>query len=153
MYDLDEGDCISEIPDAIFHTMIKEFKEFAFKGNVVDMAVGFILGAGFTGVVKAFVSYIIMPPLGMMMAGIDFKNLELTLREASEGKEAVVIQYGQFIDEAIAFTLLAFVVFIIVKKLIAGMHKEEAKEEASPPAPSKEEVLLTEIRDLLAKKG
>ncbi len=133
--------------------MIKEFKEFAFKGNVVDMAVGFILGAGFTAVVKAFVTYIIMPPLGLLTAGINFKNLSYTLKEAQDGKEAVVIKYGQFIDETIAFILLAFVVFIIVKKLIAGMKKEEEKKEAAPPEPSKEEKLLTEIRDLLAKKA
>jgi len=141
--------------------MLKEFKEFAFKGNLVDMAVGFILGAGFAGVVKSLVDNVIMPPLGAVLANIDFSNLKWVIQEAkpaveaAEGTEAqaavpeVAISYGVFLQELISFTILAFVVFIVVKKVLAGMKKEEAKPDPKPPEPTAEEKLLTEIRDLL----
>ncbi len=138
--------------------MFKEFKEFAFKGNIVDMAVGFILGAGFTTVVKSLVSNIIMPPLGLLLGGVDFKSMKHVLQEGvaeAEGQaavEEVAITYGQFIDEAIAFLMLAFVVFIIVKKFISGLKKKEEEKPEEPAKPSDEVVLLTEIRDALAKK-
>lgn len=135
--------------------MLKQFKEFAFKGNIVDMAVGFILGAGFTAVVKSLVTNIIMPPLGLLLGGVDFNKLKIVLQEAGEenGKkiEEVAITYGKFIDEAIAFILLAFVVFIIVKKLIDGLKKKEEEKAAEPAAPPRQEVLLEEIRDALKK--
>lgn len=145
--------------------MLKEFKEFAFKGNLVDMAVGFILGGGFATVVKSLVDNVIMPPLGKMLAGIDFAKLKYVLQPgvAEQKDEAgevttgavpeVAIAYGQFIQDLISFTLLAFVVFIVVKKVIEGMKKEEVKPDPKPPEPSAEEKLLVEIRDLLKSKA
>lgn len=132
--------------------MLKEFKEFAFKGNLVDMAVGFILGGGFTLVVKSLVDNVVMPPLGMLLAGVDFSKMSYVLKPAEGDAEAVVLNYGQFIQDLIAFTILAFVVFIVVKKLMGAIKKEEEKpkEEAAVPA---NEVLLAEIRDLLKKQG
>ena len=113
--------------------MLKEFKEFAFKGNLVDMAVGFILGGAFATVVKSLVSNVIMPPLGLIIGGVDFTDLKWTLKEAEGKQEAVVIAYGQFITDAISFILLAFVVFIVVKKFIAAFEKKEAEKPAEPP--------------------
>lgn len=129
--------------------MLKEFKEFAFKGNLVDMAVGFILGGAFATVVKSLVSNVIMPPIGMMLAGVDFTKLKWTLKPAEGDAKAVEIAYGQFITDAISFALLAFVVFLVVKKFIAAFEKE--KEEKPAPEPPKQETLLEEIRDLLKK--
>lgn len=128
--------------------MLKEFKEFAFKGNLVDMAVGFILGGAFATVVKSLVTNVIMPPLGLIIGGIDFTKMTHTLKAAEGDKEAVVLSYGQFITDAISFILLAFVVFIVVKKFLAAFEK---KKEEAPPEPPKQEVLLGEIRDLLKK--
>jgi large conductance mechanosensitive channel len=145
--------------------MLKEFKEFAFKGSLVDMAVGFILGAGFAGVVKSLVTNVIMPPLGALLANIDFSNLKWVIQEgtpaveAAAGKEAqaavpeVAITYGVFLQELVSFTILALVVFVVVKKVLAGMKKEEAKPDPAPPPPSAEEALLTEIRDLLKTRS
>ena len=145
--------------------MIKEFKEFAFKGNLVDMAVGFILGGGFATVVKSFVDNVIMPPLGAALANVDFSNMKYVIQsgvaeqknEAGEVTTAAVaevaLNYGQFVQDFISFTILAFVVFIVVKKVIEGMKKEEAKTDPAPPEPTAEEALLTEIRDLLKTKA
>lgn len=132
--------------------MFKEFKEFAFKGNLVDMAVGFILGGGFTLVVKSLVDNVVMPPLGLLLAGVDFSKMAHVMKPAEGDAEAVVLNYGQFIQDLIAFTILAFVVFIVVKKLMGALKKEEEKpkEEAEIPA---NEVLLAEIRDLLKKQS
>jgi len=135
--------------------MLKDFKEFAFKGNLVDMAVGFILGAGFATVVKSLVNNVIMPPLGLLLGGVDFTKMKYIMKPGKldesgklvEGSE-VAIGYGLFISDAIAFIMLAFVVFIIVKKVLEGKKKEEA---AAPAAPPKQEVLLEEIRDALKK--
>ena len=143
--------------------MLKEFKEFAFKGNMIDMAVGFILGGAFGTVVKSLVDNVVMPPLGAMLAGVDFSNMKYVFQTGVPGVEAsedgsteavaevaeVAINYGQFIQDAISFTLLAFVVFIIVKKLMAAFDK---KEEEEPEVPAQEK-LLEEIRDLLQKKA
>ena len=139
--------------------MIKEFKEFAFKGNLVDMAVGFILGGAFTTVVKSFVANVVMPPIGILLGDINFSDLKIVLKEAvvdAEGKETaaeVAIKYGLVITDLISFTLLALVVFIVVKKVIEGMKKKEEEKPAEPAAPPAEEVLLTEIRDLLKKNA
>ncbi|GHC43204.1 large-conductance mechanosensitive channel protein MscL [Roseibacillus persicicus] len=144
--------------------MLKEFKEFAFKGNMVDMAVGFILGGAFGTVVKSLVDNVVMPPLGAMLAGVDFSNMKKVIQvgqpaveasedgtvEASAEVAEVAINYGQFIQDFISFTLLAFVVFIIVKKLMAAFDK---KEEEAPPEPPAQEKLLEEIRDLLKKQA
>lgn len=139
--------------------MFKEFKEFAFKGNLIDMAVGIIIGGAFATVVKSLVDNVFMPPLGMLLANVDFKKLQITLREgveASEGVEAIPaisLNYGQFITDLISFILMALAVFIVVKKVLASMRKKEEEAEAPAPLPilSKEEELLTEIRDLLAQ--
>ena len=139
--------------------MLKEFKEFAFKGNLVDMAVGFILGGAFATVVKTFVAKVVMPPLGLLLGDVDFADMKYVLKpgEAAvkEGDtvvtpavEEVVIAYGEFLNDFIAFVILAFVVFIVVKKFIAAFEKKEAAAPASPP---KQEVLLEEIRDALKK--
>ncbi len=140
--------------------MIKEFKEFAFKGNLIDMAVGIIIGGAFGTVVKSLVDNVFMPPLGLLLANVDFKKLQVTLKEgiaATDGVEAVpavTLNYGQFITDLISFLLMAFAVFIVVKKVLASMKKAEESPEPEPELPklTKEEELLTEIRDLLAKQ-
>ncbi|WP_226390006.1 large-conductance mechanosensitive channel protein MscL [Penaeicola halotolerans] len=135
--------------------MIKEFKAFAMKGNVVDLAVGIIIGAAFGKIVSSFVNDIIMPPIGILVGGVDFKDLSVVLREAyvSEGGQemaAVTLSYGNFIQTVVDFTIIAFAVFMIVKAMNATKKKEEAKP-AAPAAPPRQEVLLEEIRDLLKK--
>ena len=122
--------------------MFKEFKEFAFKGNLVDIAVGFILGGAFSAVVKSLVDNVVMPPLGLILGGIDFSKKKLILKDG-EGDAEVAVMYGQVIGDLLSFTILAFVVFIVIKKLM-----KLKDEEADPPA---QEVLLKEIRDLLKK--
>jgi len=134
-------------------SLIKEFKEFAVKGNVIDMAVGIIIGVAFGKVVTSVVSDILMPPIGLLVGGIDFSKLAITLQAASEGSEAVVISYGKFVQTAVDFTIIAFAIFMMIKGINALKRKEEAKT-APPaePAPTREELLLTEIRDLLKTK-
>lgn len=125
--------------------MITEFKEFAMKGNMVDMAVGIIMGGAFGTIIKSLVDDVIMPPIGLLMGGVDFSNLKLVLKEGTGDVEAVAINYGLFINALIAFTIVAFVLF----QLIKGMNAMKKKEEAAPAAPPKSEVLLEEIRDAL----
>lgn len=140
--------------------MLKEFKEFAFKGNLIDMAVGIIIGGAFGTVVKSLVDNIFMPPLGMLLANVDFKKLTITLKEGTdalgdtEAVPAVTLNYGQFITDFISFLLMAFAVFLVVKKVLVSMKRKEEKGEppAELPKLSKEEELLTEIRDLLARQ-
>lgn len=131
--------------------MLKEFKEFAVKGNVVDMAVGIIIGASFGGIVSSFVGDVIMPPIGVLIGGVDFSDLAVVLKEASEGAPAVVLSYGKFIQSLIDFTIVAFAIFIAVK-FINKLKREEPPAAEPEPAPSREELLLTEIRDLLKEK-
>ena len=132
-------------------SIIKEFKEFAVKGNVVDLAVGVIIGAAFGKIVTSLVTDIIMPPLGLLLDGIDFKDLKKVLKPAIGKTPEVAINYGLFINTAIDFLIVAFVIFLVIKGINAMKRNEEAAP-AEPPAPTKEEILLTEIRDLLAKK-
>ncbi len=139
--------------------MLKEFKDFAMRGNVVDLAVGFILGGAFSTIVRSLVNDILMPPLGLALGGVDFTNLFITLGDAeyetlaaAQEAGAATINYGMFINNVIAFLILAFALFLIIKGMNSMKKKEEAAPE-TPPEPSKEEVLLTEIRDLLAKKS
>ncbi len=127
--------------------MLKEFKEFAMRGNVVDMAVGIIIGAAFGKIVSSLVNDVIMPPIGMLMGGMDFSNLALAL---GEGEQAASINYGVFINTVLDFLIVAIAIFMVIKAMNSLKKKEEAKP-AEPPKPSKEEELLTEIRDLLAK--
>ncbi|MBB1437931.1 large-conductance mechanosensitive channel protein MscL [Shewanella sp. SG41-4] len=131
--------------------MIKEFKQFAIKGNVVDLAVGIIIGAAFGKIVSALVSGIIMPPIGVLLGGVDFADLAFVIKEAVGEAPAVVISYGAFIQTVIDFVIIAFAIFMLVRAINTLKKKEEAAPKA-PPAPSKEEVLLSEIRDLLKSK-
>ena len=132
-------------------SMIKEFKEFAMKGNVLDMAVGIIIGAAFGKIVSSLVNEVLMPPIGVLMGGVDFSNLAFTLKQATASSAAVVIKYGVFINTVIDFVIVAFCIFMVIK----GMNKlKKAEVPAAPEAPklSKEAELLTDIRELLKKK-
>jgi large conductance mechanosensitive channel len=129
----------------------KEFREFAVKGNVVDMAVGIIIGAAFGKIVSSFVSDVITPPLGYLIGGVDFTKLAITLPALQEGKEDVTVRYGAFLQTTFDFVIVAFAIFMAVKVINRLKRKEEVAPSAPPP-PSKEEVLLTEIRDLLRNK-
>ncbi len=131
--------------------MLSEFKEFAIKGNVVDMAVGIIVGAAFGKIVSSFVADVIMPPIGVMMGGVNFSDLAYTIQEAAGEVPAVVIKYGAFIQTVVDFIIVAFAIFIAVK-VMNSLKKEEEAAPEEEPAPSKEEVLLTEIRDILKNK-
>jgi len=130
---------------------MKEFKEFAVKGNVVDMAVGIIIGAAFGKIISSFVGDVIMPPIGVLLGGVDFSNLAFTVKQASGELPAVVIGYGKFIQTLIDFTIIAFAIFIAVKAINSLKRKEEEAAKA-PPEPPAQEVLLTEIRDLLKER-
>ena len=138
--------------------ILKEFRDFAVKGNVVDMAVGIIIGGAFGGIVTSLVNDVIMPPIGKLMKGVDFSNMFLVLGDGkfdsiAAAKEAGVatLNYGLFINAAINFVIVAIAVFMLVKAVNAAKKKEEAKP-AAPPAPSAEEKLLGEIRDILKSK-
>lgn len=130
--------------------IIQEFKAFAIKGNVVDMAVGIIIGVAFGKIVTSAVNDIIMPPIGLLVGGVDFKDLSIVLKEATEGAAAVTINYGNFIQVIFDFLIVAFVVFMVIKAINATKRKKE-EVPAPPPQPSKQEELLSEIRDLLKK--
>ena len=138
---------------------LKEFKAFALKGNVMDMAVGVIIGGAFGKIVSSLVNDVIMPPIGLIVGGVDFTNLKLVIKKAvieggAEIAPAVTWNYGAFIQQVVDFTILAFCVFMMVKMMNKLLKKEEKKPApAAPPAPSKEEVLLTEIRDLLKEQS
>ncbi len=137
--------------------MLKEFKEFAFKGNVVDMAVGVIIGGAFGTIVNSLVNDLIMPIFGHFTAGMDFKSLKFVLSEAVMDGTTVVkpeaaICYGNFIQNIINFLIIAFSIFMAVKVISKGFKKKEAEEEAEAPAAPTQEELLTEIRDLLKDK-
>ena len=125
--------------------MISEFKDFAIKGNMVDMAVGIIMGGAFGTIVKSLVDDIVMPPIGLLMGGVDFSKIGITLKEATADTEAVTMNIGLFFNACLAFAIVAFVLFQIIK----GMNAMKKKEEAAPVAPPKSEVLLEEIRDAL----
>ncbi len=131
--------------------IIKEFKDFAVKGNVVDMAVGIIIGAAFSKIVSSFVGDIIMPPIGLILGGVDFTNLSVVLKQAVGNKPAVVISYGKFIQTVLDFTIVTFTIFMAIKT-INRLKKEEAAAPETPATPSNQELLLAEIRDLLKGK-
>jgi len=146
--------------------MLKEFKDFAMKGNFVDMAIGIVIGAAFGTIVKSFVNDIIMPVVGFLTGGVDFSNMFAVIKEGAEGVTystveaaaeagAVTINYGQFINSVVTFLIVAFALFMVVKgmnKAKEAAAKEEAEEAAKPAEPSDEAKLLTEIRDALAAK-
>jgi large conductance mechanosensitive channel len=129
---------------------VKEFKEFAMRGNVVDMAVGIVIGAAFGKIVSSFVKDVLMPPIGVMLGGMDFASLKIIIKEAVGDVEAVSINYGAFIQTAVDFVIVAFAIFLVIKGM-NSMKKKKEEAPAAPPEPSKEEKLLTEIRDLLKK--
>lgn len=138
--------------------MIQEFKEFAVKGNVVDMAVGIIIGAAFGTIVKSLVADVIMPPIGMLLGGVDFTNFFITLSggthatlEAAKKAGAVTLNYGAFLNTVISFLIVAFAVFLLIKGINSLKRQEEEKAEEEPAAPPRQEVLLEEIRDALVK--
>jgi large conductance mechanosensitive channel len=131
--------------------MLQEFKEFAVKGNVVDMAVGIIIGVAFGKIVSSFVADVIMPPIGMLIGGVDFSDLAITLKEAGADTEAVTLGYGVFLQTVLDFVIIAFAIFLAIKVINRLKRKEEAAP-APPPEPSNEEKLLAEIRDLLKQK-
>ena len=136
--------------------MLQEFKEFAMKGNVVDMAVGVIIGGAFGKIVSSLVADVIMPPIGVVLGGVDFSDLAITIKEASKNAAgvdvpAVVISYGKFVQTLIDFTIIAAAIFLIIK-ILYSFKKTAEEAPAAPPAPTNEEILLTEIRDLLKNK-
>lgn len=127
-----------------------EFKEFAMRGNVIDLAVGVIIGAAFGRVVSSLVADVIMPPLGKLIGGINFSQFAVSLGRGADG-QAVLLKYGVFIQTILDFLVVAFVIFVAVRGI--NKLKKPPPEAAAPPAPSREEVLLTEIRDALVKQG
>ena len=139
--------------------MWREFREFAMRGNVIDLAVGIIIGAAFTTIVNSLVNDLIMPPLGLLIGGIDFSGFFVTLKggsypnvEAAKAAGAVTMNYGLFVNAVIRFVIVAFAIFILVKQ-INRLNREPPAEPPPPPEPSREEVLLAEIRDLLKARS
>lgn len=131
--------------------IVEEFKQFVARGNVIDMAVGVIVGLAFGQIVSSLVSDVLMPPIGLLIGGVDFSELMIVLREAENGVAAVTVNYGIFIKRVVDFLIIAIVVFAAIKMLGRLQRKKEAAP-AEPPAPSNEEKLLAEIRDLLKSK-
>ena len=135
---------------------LKEFEEFAMRGNVMDMAIGVIIGGAFGKIVSSLVADVVMPPLGVLIGGVDFSDLKLTIKQAVADASGVItpevtINYGTFINVVIDFIIIAFAIFLMIKA-INQFQKKKAEAPAEPPAPTKEEELLTEIRDLLKKQ-
>jgi large conductance mechanosensitive channel len=131
-------------------SMMSEFRDFAMRGNVVDMAVGIVIGGAFGKIVSSFVNDVLMPPIGMALGGVDFSDLAMTLKEASGDIAAVTLNYGAFIQTVIDFIIIAFAIFMVIKAM-NNLKKKEEEAPAAPPKPSAEETLLAEIRDLLRK--
>ena len=127
--------------------MFKEFKEFAMRGNVMDMAIGITIGGAFGKIVSSFVNDVLMPPLGMLLGNVDFTDLAITLKG---GEEPVLLKYGAFIQNTVDFVIIAFAIFMMVKGM-NSLKKKEEEAPAAPPEPPAQEKLLTEIRDLLKK--
>jgi large conductance mechanosensitive channel len=134
-------------------SMLKEFQEFALRGNVVDMAVGIIIGGAFGTIVSSLVKDVIMPPIGLMLGGVDFSDIKIPLRSAAEGHDAVTMNIGTFLNNVISFLIVAVAVFMLVKG-VNEVRKRFATEAtpAVPPAPTPSELYLKEIRDALVKK-
>ena len=128
--------------------MISEFKEFAMRGNVIDMAVGVVIGGAFGKIVTSFTNDLLMPPLGMLTGGMDFSSFALTLKEPVGQAAAVTMNYGKFVNTIIDFAIVAFAIFLLVKAMNRALPKPPPP---PPPGPSREEVLLTEIRDALRR--
>jgi large conductance mechanosensitive channel len=134
-----------------FMSIMSEFKDFAMRGNIVDMAVGIVIGVAFGKIVSSFVNDVLMPPIGMLLGGIDFSGLAVVLKAATAEAEAVTVNYGAFIQTVLDFVIIAFVIFMVVKAMNRMKKKEEAAP-AEPAKPSAEVELLTEIRDSLKNR-
>ena len=143
--------------------MLKEFKSFAMKGNVLDLAVAVIIGGAFGKIITSFVNDVLMPPIGLLLGNTDFSNLKIILKHGSEAVmnvdqvitpavAEVAVKYGVFVNTVLDFIIVAFSIFMVIKAFNKMKKKEEAAPPPAPPAPSKEEVLLTEIRDILKEK-
>lgn len=130
-------------------SMMTEFKDFAMRGNVVDMAVGIVIGGAFGTIVSTFVANVLMPPIGLLLGGVDFSDLAVTLKAAEGDAEAVLMSYGVFVQSVVDFLIIAFAIFLVVKAMNTLKKEEPEPEPEAPPEPSKEEVLLTEIRDAI----
>ncbi|WP_425284144.1 large-conductance mechanosensitive channel protein MscL [Filomicrobium insigne] len=133
--------------------MIQEFREFAIKGNMIDMAVGIIIGGAFGTIVTSLVNDIIMPPIGLLLGGVDFSDIKIPLKAAEAGSEPVSMNIGLFINNMISFLIVAFAVFMLVKAVNELRKRFEKQQEAAPAAPTATEALLAEIRDELRKKN
>jgi len=131
-------------------SMMSEFKSFAMRGNVIDMAVGIVIGGAFGKIVSSFVNDVLMPPIGILVGGVDFSDLAIVLKEAAGETAAVTINYGSFIQTVLDFVIIAFAIFMVVKAM-NNLKKKEEEAPAAPPKPSAEVELLTEIRDALKK--
>ena len=132
-------------------SMLQEFKAFAMRGNVVDMAVGIVVGGAFGKITTSFVGDVLMPPIGLLLGGMDFSDLSVTLKAATAESPAVALKYGAFINTVLDFLIIAFAIFLVVKAMSA-MRREAPAAPPAPPAPTKEQVLLTEIRDALQRR-
>ena len=140
--------------------MLQEFREFIARGSVIDLAVGVVVGAAFTAIVNSLVNDLLMPPLGLIIGGIDFSNFFITLKgtggypslDAAKAAGAVTINYGQFLNAVIRFLIVAFAIFIVVKQ-VNRVYRAKPAAPPPPPAPPREEVLLTEIRDILKQSA
>ena len=133
--------------------LIKEFQQFAMRGNVIDMAVGIIIGAAFGKIISSLVEDVIMPPIGVLMGGMDFSNLKVIIKEATETAPVVAIKYGIFLNTVINFTIVALAMFMLIHAMTTLQKKQEAAPApAVPPKPSAQELLLMEIRDILKRK-
>ena len=128
--------------------MMSEFKSFAMRGNVIDMAVGIVIGGAFGKIVSSFVNDVLMPPIGMLIGGVDFTDLAIVLKAATDEAEAVTLKYGAFIQTLLDFVIIAFAIFMVVKAM-NSMKKKEEEAPKAPPKPSAVVELLTEIRDSL----
>lgn len=133
-------------------SMMKEFKEFAAKGNMLDMAVGIVVGAAFGKIISSLVSDVLMPPIGLIIGGVDFKALKLILKQAVGETAAVTLNYGVFIQTIVDFLIVAFAIFLLIKGVNA-MRKKQEEAPAAPTAPSNQEILLGEIRDVLKSRS
>ena len=131
--------------------MLKDFKDFAMKGNVMDLAVAVIIGGAFGKIVTSFVNDILMPPIGLLLGNVDFKDLKMVMKAGSEGVAPVTWNYGMFIQNVIDFLIIAFVIFMMIRMLTKVQKAKEPEPAPAPPEPTNEEKLLTEIRDLLKK--
>lgn len=134
-------------------SLIKEFKDFAMRGNVLDLAVAVIIGGAFGKIVSSFVADVLMPPVGLLLGGVDFSDLAIVLKEAVGEDPAVMLSYGKFTQSVVDFLIIAFAIFMMIKVINNLSKKKEEEPAPAPPEPTKEELLLTEIRDILKDKN